>query len=327
VSSPEGFGYHPNCISVSQSEPPPRPDFLRDTFTLTAGDYLVLATDAFAKFLVTAARDHPRVLAEFDRVRDRAEMETFIAHYRSDPVLRIEEDDLTVVRLQARDSIEDWSFPTGSKPPEQAPSAPRAEPEPAEPVTTPTPSGPPEAAKPFDPGVSEGSAGRQDLEPQWPKYFFGVLLILILAGLVFIAIDSRQRVALLAAELRATAAVGTNLLAGTTWNLASNAALSAQISGLRQDSYGGDDREQLSSLSAMLQDIADANDELRAEITNGSLTNKAFSEQLFRLERAVSDLKNHLSRPAAEANNPTNALGGSGTSPAPNVSPPSTEPK
>lgn len=82
---------------------------------VSEGDQIVLATDAFARFLLQVSEETSPMLSEFLALTEKSEVQEFVSRQRRGTTFRLENDDIALASLNCRYSqglIEDFSFST-----------------------------------------------------------------------------------------------------------------------------------------------------------------------------------------------------------------------
>jgi hypothetical protein len=169
------FSDRPEAISSRQPAEGVR--LAKAKFAVAEGDSVVLATDAFAKFLLTSWETASPLLAEFLALREEKEIREFVGNRRSTKDL--ENDDIALAALVCRPGtavIRDFSFSTswssssGSGPAKTVPEVRAA--------------WPPAARRPAEPPKESESAARKAPRAAKPASFgWGGALMLVLLWL------------------------------------------------------------------------------------------------------------------------------------------------
>jgi len=109
----------PRCPeAISSNDSADQLKLASTTFTIMEGDRLVLATDAFARFLLRAWEQQSPAVQKFLALQEKEAVADFIARYRKASSLRMDNDDIGLVSLcccSGVANLHDYSFSTSVK--------------------------------------------------------------------------------------------------------------------------------------------------------------------------------------------------------------------
>lgn len=114
-------------LALSSREAVDKVKLDKQSFTLCEGDHLVLATDAFARFLIQASEVTSPIISEFLALSNEEAVQGFINCHRQAKNLRLENDDIALASLHCgynEGLIQDFSFSAEPAGPKQNPPQP-----------------------------------------------------------------------------------------------------------------------------------------------------------------------------------------------------------